>query len=48
MIESIPREGTCGVNYPTKNIFCISDDDYVQIHNEATFQVIKQVKVPLK
>ena len=47
MIDDTSREGTCGQNYPTKNIFVISDDNYVQIHQEDTFQILKKVIVPL-
>jgi hypothetical protein len=47
MVDAQSREATCGQNYPTKNIFVISDDNYLQIHNEATFEFVNMIDVPM-
>lgn len=39
IIDPTSREGCCGINIPSKNCFLISDDDYVQIHDEKTYKM---------
>ena len=48
IIENDSREGVCGVNVPKKGIFLISDDDYIQIHDEKTYKQIDKLDIPLK
>ena len=41
------REGCCGANIESRNLFLISDDNYIQIRNEETFKIVNTVIVPL-
>ena len=48
IIDSTSREGTCGLSFPSKGMFMISDDDYVQIHGEKNYKLINRINVPLQ
>jgi len=40
IIDATSREGCCGINVPSKGFFLISDDDFIQVHNEKTYKCI--------
>ena len=48
IIDATSREGCCGLNVPSKGFFLISDDDYIQVHNEKTYKSIYKHDIPLK
>jgi len=48
IIEPTSREGCCGINVPSKNCFLISDDDYIQVHDEKTYKMNLKIDVPLQ
>jgi|DEB0MinimDraft_12_1074336.scaffolds.fasta_scaffold10104_4 hypothetical protein len=48
IIDAISREECCGLNIPTKKCFLITDDDYIQIHDENTYKMKSRIDVPMK
>lgn len=48
IIDDNSREGCRGVNVPSKGYFLISDDDFVQAHDQKTYKAINKLEIPLK
>ena len=47
IIDPTSREGCRGINVSKKHFFIISDDDYIQVHDEETYKMINKIDLPL-
>lgn len=41
------REGVCAVNVPSRNVFIVSDDDYLNIHDQNTYKRLVKYDIDL-
>jgi len=46
-IDNISREGCCGMNIKTKEMFLITDDSHILKHSAKTFKVEQEIPLPL-